>query len=178
MPYNARRAGWFRGAENFPVAPRSVLLSPAPDTVLPENTMLKTIDPLMTGELLAILSDMGHGDEIVLVDANFPAARAAQRLVRLPGIGIDRAAEAILSLFPLDDFVAAPAAVMACPDGRPEIFDDFDRLLAAAEGKPVTVAQIDRFDFYDRAEQAYAVVATGERRLYANLILKKGVLRA
>ena len=113
MPYNARRAGWFRGPENFPGAPRSVLLTPAPDTVLPENTMLKTIDPLMTGELLAILSDMAHGDEIVLIDANFPAARATQRLVRLPGIGIDRAAEAILSLFPLDDFVAAPAAVMA-----------------------------------------------------------------
>ena len=75
--------------------------------------MPTTSDPLMTGELLTILSDMGHGDEIVLVDANFPAARTAQRLVRLPGIGIDRAAEAILSLVPLDDPVAAPAAVMA-----------------------------------------------------------------
>lgn len=140
--------------------------------------MLKTIDPLLTGDLLAILRDMGHGDEIVLVDANFPAARVAQRLVRLPGLGIDRAAEAILSLLPLDDFVDAPAAVMACPDGRPEIFDVFDRLLAEAEGAPVTVEQVDRFDFYERAKQAYAVVATGERRLYANLILKKGVVRA
>ncbi|WP_226625521.1 RbsD/FucU family protein [Alloyangia pacifica] len=140
--------------------------------------MLKTIDPLLTGDLLAILRDMGHGDEIVLVDANFPAARVAQRLVRLPGLGIDRAAEAILSLLPLDDFVDAPAAVMACPDGRPEIFDVFDRLLAEAEGAPVTVEQVDRFDFYERAKRAYAVVATGERRLYANLILKKGVVRA
>ncbi|MCT4373103.1 ribose ABC transporter [Yangia mangrovi] len=139
--------------------------------------MLKIIDPLLTGELLAILRDMGHGDEIVLVDANFPAARVAQRLVRLPGIGIDRAAEAILSLFPLDDFVEAPAAVMACPDGRPEIFDIFDSLLVEAEGTPVTVEEIDRFDFYDRTKEAYAVIATGERRLYANLILKKGVLR-
>ncbi|MBE9636965.1 RbsD/FucU family protein [Salipiger mangrovisoli] len=139
--------------------------------------MLKTIDPLLTGELLAILRNMGHGDELVLVDANFPADRVAQRLVRLPGIGIDRAAEAVLSLFPLDDFVDAPAAVMACPDGRPEIFDVFDRLLEAANGAPVQVAQVDRFDFYDRTASAYAVVATGERRLYANLILKKGVLR-
>ena len=139
--------------------------------------MLKTINPLLTGELLAILRDMGHGDEIVLVDANFPAARVAQRLVRLPGIGIDRAAEAVLSLLPLDDFVDAPAAVMACPDGRPEIFDVFDQLLATANEGPVQVQQIDRFDFYERTKEAYAVVATGERRLYANLILKKGVLR-
>ncbi|SDI23124.1 RbsD/FucU family protein [Alloyangia pacifica] len=139
--------------------------------------MLKTINPLLTGELLAILRDMGHGDEIVLVDANFPAARVAQRLVRLPGIGIDRAAEAVLSLFPLDDFVETPAAVMACPDGRPEIFDVFDQLLVTANEGPVQVQQVDRFDFYERTKQAYAVVATGERRLYANLILKKGVLR-
>lgn len=139
--------------------------------------MLKTINPLLTGELLAILRDMGHGDEIVLVDANFPAARVAQRLVRLPGIGIDRAAEAVLSLLPLDDFVDAPAAVMACPDGRPEIFDVFDQQLATANEGPVQVQQVDRFDFYERTKEAYAVVATGERRLYANLILKKGVLR-
>lgn len=140
--------------------------------------MLKNIDPLLTGELLAILRDMGHGDEIALVDANFPADRVAQRLVRLPGIDMARAAEAVLSVFPLDDFVPAPAAVMGCPDGRPEIFDVFDRVLASANGAPVTVEEIDRFAFYDRTKEAYAVVATGERRLYANLVLKKGVLRA
>ncbi|EPX75712.1 RbsD/FucU family protein [Salipiger mucosus] len=139
--------------------------------------MLKTIDPILTGDLLAILRDMGHGDEIVLTDANFPAATVAQRLVRLPGIAADRAAEAILSLLPLDDFVDAPAAAMASPDGRPEIYDDFDQVLETAAGAPVQVEEIDRFAFYDRACQAYAVVATGERRLYANLILKKGVLR-
>ncbi len=140
--------------------------------------MLKSIDPLLTGELLAILRDMGHGDEIVLTDANFPAAAVAQRIVRLPGIAADRAAEAILSVLPLDDFVEAPAAAMQCPDGRPEIYDAFDSVLAAAEGAPVQMEQIDRFAFYDRAKAAYAAVATGERRLYANLILKKGVLRA
>lgn len=140
--------------------------------------MLKSIDPLLTGELLTILRDMGHGDEIVLTDANFPAASTAQRLVRLPGIAADRAAEAILSVLPLDDFVAAPAAAMASPDGRPEIYDDFDRVLAAAHGGPVAMEEIDRFAFYDRTTAAYAVVATGERRLYANLILKKGVIRS
>ena len=139
--------------------------------------MLKSIDPLLTGELLAILSDMGHGDEIVLTDANFPAAAVAQRLVRLPMINADMAAKAILSVLPLDDFVEAPAAAMATPDTRPEIYDDFERILAEAEGKAVQMEQIDRFAFYDRTKIAYAVVATGERRLYANLILKKGVLR-
>lgn len=138
--------------------------------------MLKNLDAILTGELLAILRDMGHGDEIVVTDANFPAASVAQRLVRLPGISADRALEALLSVLPLDDFVEAPAAAMAAPDGRPPIYDDFDRLLAGAEGRTVGMEQIDRFDFYDRARKAYAVVSTGERRLYANLILKKGVL--
>lgn len=140
--------------------------------------MLKNIDPILTGDLLKILQDMGHGDEIVVTDANFPAAAVAQRLVQLPGIAADRTVEAILSLFPLDDFVEAPAAAMAAPDGRPEIYGDFDRLLEAANGSAVTIEEIDRFDFYDRSKAAYAVVATGERRLYANLILKKGVLRS
>lgn len=139
--------------------------------------MLKSIDPILTGNLLAILRDMGHGDEIVITDANFPAASVAQRLVQLPGISADRVAEAILSLMPLDDFVDAPAAAMASPDGRPEIYDDFDRVLLAAQGAPVKLDEIERFAFYDRAKQAYAVVSTGERRLYANIILKKGVLR-
>lgn len=139
--------------------------------------MLKSIDPLLTGELLAILRDMGHGDEIVLVDANFPASAMAQRLVRMPGIAIDRAAEAVLSLLPLDDFVEAPAAAMAAPDHRPEVYGDFDRVLAEAASSPVKMEEIERFAFYDRAKTAYAIVATGETRLYANLILKKGVIR-
>ncbi|MCH4564351.1 ribose ABC transporter [Halomonas sp. EGI 63088] len=139
--------------------------------------MLKNIDTILTGDLLSILRDMGHGDEIVITDSNFPAATVAQRLVRLPGIPADRVLEAILSVLPLDDFVEAPAITMAAPDGRPPVCDDFDRVMAEAEGGPVNMEQIDRFDFYERAKKAYAVVSTGERRLYANLILKKGVLR-
>lgn len=140
--------------------------------------MLKRIDPLLTGELLAILRDMGHGDEIALVDANFPAASVARRLVRLPGTDIERAAGAVLAVLPLDDFVAAPAAAMADPDGRPSIHDAFERILATAEGRPVAMEAIDRFAFYDRARAAFAVIATGETRLYANLVLKKGVVRS
>lgn len=139
--------------------------------------MLKSINPLLTGELLAILSDMGHGDELVITDANFPAAAVAQRLVRLPQISATDTLDAVLSVFPLDDFVEAPSAAMDAPDGRPAIYADFGAAMNRAEGRAVGLELIDRFAFYDRAKAAYAVIATGERRLYANIILKKGVLR-
>jgi L-fucose mutarotase len=139
--------------------------------------MLKTINPLLTGDLLAILADMGHGDEIVITDANFPAAAVAQDLVQLPGITATDTLAAILSLLPLDDFVDFPATAMDAPGERPAVYGEFERLLAEAEGRPVPLELIDRFAFYDRAKEAFAVVSTGERRLYANIILKKGVLR-
>lgn len=139
--------------------------------------MLKSISPLLTGELLAILSDMGHGDEIVIVDANFPAAAVAPRLIRLPGISATNTLEAVLSVLPLDDFVDLPAAAMDAPGERPAIYPEFEVLLEKAEGRAIPLDPIDRFAFYDRAKQAYAVISTGERRLYANIILKKGVLR-
>lgn len=138
--------------------------------------MLKTINPLLTGDLLAILSDMGHGDELVITDANFPASAVAQRLIRLPVSATDTL-DAVLSVLPLDDFVETPAAAMEAPDGRPAIYADFEAAMAAAEGRAIGLELIDRFAFYDRAQDAYAVIATGERRLYANIILKKGVLR-
>lgn len=139
--------------------------------------MLKNVNPLLTGELLAILSDMGHGDEIAIVDANFPATAVAKRLVRLPGTSATDAVEAVLSVFPVDDFVDCPAAVMATPDARPAIYAEFESKLQQAEARSVTIEQIDRFAFYERTQSAYAVISTGERRLYANLLIKKGVLR-
>lgn len=140
--------------------------------------MLKHINPLLTGDLLAILADMGHGDELVIVDANFPASALAQRLVRLPASSATDALDAILGLLPLDDFVEQPTAAMEAPDGRPALYTEFDSLLLQAEGREIAIESIGRFDFYERTRQAYAVVATGERRLYGNIILKKGVLRA
>ncbi|HET7314203.1 RbsD/FucU family protein [Salinisphaera sp.] len=139
--------------------------------------MLKTINPLLTGDLLAILADMGHGDELVIVDANFPAAALAQRLVRLPASSATDALAAVLDLLPIDDFVDMPVAAMDAPDGRPALYTEFDNMLEQAEGRPIAMEPIDRFAFYDRTQRAYAVVATGERRLYGNIILKKGVLR-
>lgn len=139
--------------------------------------MLKSINPLLTGELLSILADMGHGDELVIVDANFPADAMAQRLVRLPGISATNALEAVLSVLPLDDFVDLPAAAMDAPGERPPIYPEFEALLEKAEGRAIGLDPVERFAFYERAKGAYAIIATGERRLYANIILKKGVLR-
>ena len=141
--------------------------------------MLKGIDPLLGPDLLRILAAMGHGDELVIVDANFPAEANAQRLVRLDDVPATRAAEAILSLLPLDEYVDEPAAVMAVvgdPDAEPEIWVEFQRIAEAAHGGPVGFGRVERFAFYERASHAFAIVATGERRLYGNLILTKGVL--
>jgi L-fucose mutarotase len=140
--------------------------------------MLKSINPLLTGDLLAILSDMGHGDEIVITDANFPAASVARRLIRLPGLGATDVLAAVLSVFPLDDFVDRPAAAMDAPGERPAIYPEFESALQQAEGRAIALEHVDRFAFYNRARAAYAVIATGELRLYANIILKKGLLRA
>ncbi|MDO9418134.1 RbsD/FucU family protein [Pararhizobium sp.] len=139
--------------------------------------MLKNLNPLLTGDLLGILADMGHGDEIALVDANFPAAALAQRLIELPGQPVTDVLDAVLSIFPLDDFVDQPAGVMNAPDERPAIFAEFEESIVKGEGRPLDLELIGRFEFYDRAEAAYAIIATGERRLYGNIILKKGVVR-
>lgn len=139
--------------------------------------MLKNIHPLLTGDLLSILADMGHGDELVIVDANFPARALAKRLVQLPASSATDALAAVLSVLPLDDFVDQPAAAMRAPEERPALYSMFDDLLQQAEGRAIDIELIDRFAFYDRTEQAYATVATGEARLYGNIILKKGVIR-
>ena len=141
--------------------------------------MLKGIDPLLGPDLLRVLAAMGHGDEVVIADANFPAESSAQRLVRLDGVDATRAAVAILSVLPLDEHVKAPAAVMAVvgdPDAELPIVDEFHRIAEAAHGQPVSFERVERFAFYERARQAFAIVATGERRPYGNLILTKGVL--
>jgi L-fucose mutarotase len=139
--------------------------------------MLKTISPLLSPKLLKILAEMGHGDEIVLGDGNFPAASVARRLVRADGHGVPALLDAILPLFPLDSFVPAPALLMdndnpVCP---PAIWAEFEAILARHTGA-APLDKLERFSFYDRARAAYAVVATGETALYANLILKKGVV--
>ncbi len=139
--------------------------------------MLKNISPIISPELLKILMEMGHGDEIVIGDGNFPAASIAQRLVRLDGHGVDEILDAILKLMPLDTYVDSPVALMDNGDAEnlPPIWKDYKKTVTANEGEK-SFELVERFAFYERAKKAYAVVATGETAIYANIILKKGVV--
>ncbi|QJC52684.1 L-fucose mutarotase [Paenibacillus albicereus] len=142
--------------------------------------MLKGISPLLSPELLAALRAMGHGDELVLADANFPAASTAARLIRADGHGIPELLEAILTLLPVDTYVPQPAAVMAAVPGdppAPAVWERYRELLRLHERREVGIAELERFAFYERAGRAYAVVATSEPAPYGNLILTKGVVR-
>jgi len=140
--------------------------------------MLKGIDPLLGPELLAILRAMGHGDEVVVSDANFPAKSLAKRLVRVDGIAAPRMVAAIVSLMPLDDFAAAAfrMAVVNASSEIPPITLEFESVLQQA-GEARAIEPLERQAFYERARSTFAIVSTGETRLYGNLILKKGVIR-
>lgn len=142
--------------------------------------MLKGISPIVSPELLKILNEMGHGDEIVIGDGNFPAAALAQRLVRLDGHMVPPILEAIMPLLPLDRFVEKPAAVMQVVPGdntKPVIWDEYRKIIKQYEPEVFSdFEQVERFAFYERTKMAYAVVATAESSLYANIILKKGVI--
>ncbi|MCQ2481082.1 MAG: L-fucose mutarotase [Clostridia bacterium] len=139
--------------------------------------MLKNISPILSPELLKILMEMGHGDEIVIGDGNFPAASVAQRLVRLDGHGVNEIVDAILKLMPLDTYVESPVALMdnGDKDNLPPIWEDYKATIKANEGDH-NIELVERFAFYERAKKAYCVVATGETAIYANIILKKGVV--
>jgi L-fucose mutarotase len=142
--------------------------------------MLKGISPIISPELIKVLMEMGHGEELVLADANFPAAGFSQRLVRADGIGITALLEAILPLFPLDQYVEKPVALMQVVPGdpyKPVIWEDYRKVVKAAEPKFTDFDSMERFAFYDRAKKAYAILATGELAIYANVILKKGVVK-
>lgn len=139
--------------------------------------MLKNISPVISPELLKILMEMGHGDELVIGDGNFPAASIAQRLVRLDGHTVPEILSAVLDLMPLDTYVEAPLALMdnGDSDNRPPIWKNYEEIVKSKEGEK-NFELVERFDFYDRAKKAYCVVASGETAIYANIILKKGVV--
>ena len=142
--------------------------------------MLKNIDPLLNADLLHTLRAMGHGDELVMVDANFPATSVAQRLIRLDGVDVIRAGEAILSVFPLDSFVEHTVLRMEVvdkPNEVPEVQREFQHIVDQSAGRAIALGSIERHAFYARAKQAYAVVATSERRPYGCFVLVKGVLK-
>lgn len=141
--------------------------------------MLRNIPPILSPDLLASLRAMGHGDDIVIADANFPATSLASRCHRLDGISATDVLMAILTLLPLDTFVPDPAITMQVvddPDSVPPVVATFQTIIDTTADAPVAITAIDRFAFYARARTAFAIVQTGETRLYGNIILKKGVI--
>lgn len=146
--------------------------------------MLKLIDPLLNADVLHALRSMGHGDELVLCDANFPADSVARhtmlgRVLRIDGVGVPEAARAILSLMPLDNVVDDPARRMEVvnePDNVLPVQQEVQLEINRAEGRVRIMGSIERFAFYETARKAYCVIATGERRFYGCFLFKMGVI--
>ena len=144
--------------------------------------MLKGISPLLSPELLKVLCEMGHGDELVIADGNFPAESIGKNavVIRADGHGVPELLDAILQLIPLDQYVDQPAALMKVVPGDPVvpvIGDEYRALLKQHGEDPDKIEMTERFAFYERAKNAYAVIATGETAIYANVLLKKGVVK-
>lgn len=140
--------------------------------------MLKGISPVLSPELLKLLCEMGHGDEIVLADANFPGAGIAKRLTRADGLSVVTMLQAILPLFPLDSY-ADPLVMMDASPGDcidPSVEADYMQVVRRYQPDIPVPLRIERNMFYERARHAFCVVVTGEGRSYGNLILKKGVI--
>ncbi|MCG7519857.1 RbsD/FucU family protein [Ruegeria sp. Ofav3-42] len=141
--------------------------------------MLHNLDPILSPELLYALRAMGHGDEIVIADANFPGSSCGPGCIRADGSTASEILRAILSVMPLDTFVSDPALTMQMvedPDNIPEAVADFQNIINQVADNPAQIQRAERFGFYERASNAFAIVQTGERRLYGNIILKKGVI--
>lgn len=141
--------------------------------------MLRDINPLLSPDLLHALRAMGHGDEIVIADANFPGTSTGPSCIRADGSSASEILEAVMSIMPLDSFVPDPALTMQVvgdAQAIPEAVADFQNIIEATADNPVQIQTLERFAFYKRAATAFAIVQTGERRLYGNIILKKGVI--
>jgi L-fucose mutarotase len=146
--------------------------------------MLKSIDPTLNADVLYALRAMGHGDDLVLCDTNFPADAVARqtvlgRLLRIDNVTAGRAARAILSVLPLDSFIEKPALrmeIVGQPGEIPPVQQEVQKEIDAAHGRPLPMGSVERFAFYDLAKKAYCVIQTGERRFYGCFIFKKGVI--
>jgi L-fucose mutarotase len=140
--------------------------------------MLKNIPTVLSPELLKILSEMGHGDEIVIADGNFPAASMAKRLINASGIQAINMLDAVLTVLPLDQYDDNHFVLMEVCQGDtvvPTIWEDYKRILNKHENS-AKMSYLERFQYYERAKNAYAIIATGESAQYANIILKKGCI--
>lgn len=142
--------------------------------------MLKGIPDVISPQLLMILDEMGHGDQLVIGDSNFPAASNAKRLVRADGLGLIQMIEAVLSLYPLDTYIPHPVGIMDVVPGDPvpPLHEQIRKTIAKFDGRGVAaIEMIERFAFYERARQGYAIVSTTEKQPYGCVILTKGVVR-
>lgn len=142
--------------------------------------MLKKIPKLLSPELVRMMMEMGHGDELVLADANFPGHALHSRVIRYDGVGIPELLDAILELMPLDHYAEHQVALMAVVEGDetvPVIWSTYESIIAKHDGQAV-IRQEERFDFYNRSKNSYFIVVTGEEALYGNVILKKGVIKS
>ena len=140
--------------------------------------MLKNIPKIVSPQLLKVLCEMGHGDEIVIADGNFPAEAYGQRVIRADGLGGEEMHDAVLSLIPLDTYATENFMLMetVAGDPTPTIWEKY-YAIAQKHDDNMRASNIERFAFYERAKKAYAVIATGEGAVYANIILKKGVIK-
>ena len=140
--------------------------------------MLKNIPKIVSPQLLKVLCEMGHGDEIVIADGNFPAETFGQRVIRADGLGGEEMLDAVLSLIPLDTYATENFMLMQTVQGdpTPTIWEKY-YAIAQKHDDNMRASNIERFAFYERAKKAYAVIATGEGAVYANIIIKKGVIK-
>ena len=144
--------------------------------------MLKNVPKLLSPQLLKVLCEMDHGDEIVIADGNFPSESMGANgvVVRADGLPATALLDAILTVLPLDAYVEKPVALMAVVPGdpcKPDVWDEYKAAIAKHGEDPERIEMMERFAFYERAKKACAVVATGEERIYANILLKKGVVK-
>lgn len=144
--------------------------------------MLKGIPAIISPELLKVLCEMGHGDRIVIADGNFPSESVGKNaiVIRCDGHGVPELLDAILELFPLDTYVEKPATLMEIVKGdtvKTPIWDTYREIITKHDSRGQdTVTNIERFAFYEEAKKAYAIIATSEKALYANIMLQKGVV--
>ncbi len=146
--------------------------------------MLKNMDPLLNADILYALRAMGHGDDLIVADTNFPGDSVARqtrfgRLLRIDGVTAARAVKAVLSVMPLDSYIddaAMRMEIIGAPDEIPPVQQEVQAVIDAAEGKSWPMGAIERFQFYERAKKAYCVIVTGETRFYGCFALTKGVI--
>lgn len=145
--------------------------------------MLKGISPILSPDLLKALCEMGHGDELIIADGNFPSERVGKNaiVIRADGHSADAILDAVLSLIPLDTYTEKPVGLMEIVKGddcpTPEIWQTYNEILKKHEPEHHDIEMIERFRFYERAKDAYLIIATGETAIYANVLLKKGVVK-